>query len=166
MKRFLMFAMMAVVAFAMHAQLYVGGSLGFSSTKVGDAKSANKFSLAPEIGYHFNPTWAIGASLEYESDLDNVSGFGVSPYVRAVFAKAGAVRFFGDAVLSFGSIKGGDYSDTVWGFALRPGMIADVSDRVSLVTSMYLFQHAQMDDLKTTTFGINNEVNLGFIYRF
>lgn len=166
MKRLFLFALMAVFAFAMHAQLYVGGSLGFSSTKIGEASSVNQFALSPEIGYHFNPTWAIGTSVDFVSDLSDVSSIGISPYVRAVFAKAGAVNFFTDAVVGFGSVKAGEHSETFWGFGLRPGIMANVSDHVSLVTTMNLFQHSQVDNLKTTTFGINNQVSLGLIYHF
>lgn len=166
MKRTIVLAFMAVCTLALHAQLYVGGSFGFTSSKTGEASSANLLTVSPEIGYNFNPTWAIGTTVDYQSDLDDISNFCVSPYARVLLVRAGSVGFFTDAVVGFGSVKEYGQSQSYWKFALRPGVMANVSDRVSLLTSMNLFQYLQAGDLKNTTFGINNVVRLGLVYHF
>lgn len=168
MKKIIVLAMMAITCITMHAQLYVGGSFAFSSTKVKDAGDAvNLLSISPEIGYDINSSWAVGTSLSWSSNLDNMNTFEVEPYLRATLAQAGSVKFFTDLAASFGSVKyDGFKSQSAWGVGLRPGIMADVSDKVSLVTTMYLLQYGSVGDTKVTSFGINQNVSLGLIYHF
>ena len=53
--------------------IYVGGSLNVWRNSTGNTTS---FKVAPEIGYNFNETWALGAELNYSHE-----------YVKQVTAK-------------------------------------------------------------------------------
>ena len=64
MKKFLVMAVMAIMALGVSAQVYVGGSLGYTHAKT-DLGSGDQFTIAPEIGYNLNDSWAIGAGLNY-----------------------------------------------------------------------------------------------------
>ena len=45
--------------------IYVGGSLNVWRNSTGNTTS---FKVAPEIGYNFNETWALGAELNYSHE--------------------------------------------------------------------------------------------------
>ena len=57
-----------VAAIAVKAQdIYVGGSFNVWRNSTGNTTS---FKVAPEIGYNFNETWALGAELDYSHDYN------------------------------------------------------------------------------------------------
>ena len=43
--------MMALVSVCASAQVYIGGTAGISSNKIGDSDSKTAYKLIPEIGY-------------------------------------------------------------------------------------------------------------------
>ena len=56
MKKIILTALVAVATLSASAQFYVGGAIGFQTSKSGekDAKAQNVFTLSPEIGYDIN----------------------------------------------------------------------------------------------------------------
>lgn len=63
MKKGLLLIVVMVAAIAVKAQdIYVGGSFNVWRNSTGNTTS---FKVAPEIGYNFNETWALGAELDY-----------------------------------------------------------------------------------------------------
>ena len=52
--------MMALVSVCASAQVYIGGTAGISSNKIGDGDSKTAYKLIPEIGYQFNNKWDAG----------------------------------------------------------------------------------------------------------
>lgn len=72
MKKIFMIAAAAMVSLSMSAQVYVGGTLGISTSKasVEDIDiSGTSFTFNPEIGYNLNDEWAIGVNLGYSSGI-------------------------------------------------------------------------------------------------
>ena len=66
MKKGLLLIVVMVAAIAVKAQdIYVGGSLNVWRNSTGNTTS---FKVAPEIGYNFNETWALGAELNYSHE--------------------------------------------------------------------------------------------------
>ena len=61
MKKGLLLVVVMLATIAVKAQdIYVGGSLNVWRNSTGNTTS---FKVAPEIGYNFNETWALGAEL-------------------------------------------------------------------------------------------------------
>ena len=59
MKKGLLLVVVMLATIAVKAQdIYVGGSLNVWRNSIGNTTS---FKIAPEIGYNFNETWALGA---------------------------------------------------------------------------------------------------------
>ena len=62
MKKGLLLIVVMVAAIAVKAQdIYVGGSFNVWRNSTGNTTS---FKVAPEIGYNFNETWALGADCQ------------------------------------------------------------------------------------------------------
>lgn len=100
MKKVILFAVSAFAAFSMSAQIYVGGSLGFSSSKLdvgadlsplseiplgqylgikngdkGPSFSGSSFQIRPEIGYKINDKMALGIELGYTKGAPTFGNF-------------------------------------------------------------------------------------------
>ena len=61
MKKGLLLVVVMLATIAVKAQdIYVGGSLNVWRNSTGNTTS---FKVAPEVGYNFNETWALGAEL-------------------------------------------------------------------------------------------------------
>lgn len=54
MKKIFMTMAAMVIAASASAQVYIGGGVGLSSTKVGDGDSKMSYKIVPEIGYQFD----------------------------------------------------------------------------------------------------------------
>lgn len=192
MKKIVAVAMFLAVAMMANAQIYVGGSLGFESSKADkEADNLITWSVMPEIGFALNDAISFGlqggfSSQELEED-EKAKSFVIAPYVRYTFAKSGLVRFFIDAGVTVTSINisngyyyiTGDYYDyytgevkgTNIGFGIRPGVRIAASDHVSLVAQLGYFGYsANSDDLgggSSIGLGIDNtDISFGVFYSF
>lgn len=167
MKKLFLFVTLLFVAFAAGAQAYVGGTLGIAvvhASADGESQTNSAFSISPEAGYYFNKTWAVGANLalQHQNVSDTgVTTFSILPYVRANFAQAGIFDFFGELALgySYESIDGHNASG--FASALRPGFIAHLSDRFSLVGKTTLLSYNHYDGVNGFGFAINSNFELG-----
>ena len=66
MKKGLLLVVVMLATIAVKAQdIYVGGSLNVWRNSTGNTTS---FKVAPEVGYNFNETWALGAELNYSHE--------------------------------------------------------------------------------------------------
>jgi hypothetical protein len=107
MKKIMMTLAAVAVAATMNAQVYLGGTLGFTSTKADTegAKATTNFEIKPEVGYNLDENWAVGIALGFSStkagDADAVTTFEVAPYARYTFAKLDKVNFFLDGEVSY-----------------------------------------------------------------
>lgn len=91
--------------------VYFSGSLGFNSSKQGDAKS-NNVTFSPSAAYFVSPNIAIGARLTVESGKDEVgaaetksSAFGADVFGRYYFTPATKFSVFAELAAGFGSDK-------------------------------------------------------------
>lgn len=57
----------ATLSNAQKGHIFLGGDVGYSSEKIGDAKSTN-FEFAPRVGYMFANTWGVGV----EGSIQNI----------------------------------------------------------------------------------------------
>ena len=122
MKKIMLMVAMAVATLTANAQVYVGGGLGFSSSKkayvdadgVTEPDAVTSFSILPEIGYKLDDKLSVGIQLgftttsfgdiEFEGvDLKDVksTGFSIAPYARYTFVKWGKVGLFADAQFAY-----------------------------------------------------------------
>ena len=111
MKKGLLLVVVMLATIAVKAQdIYVGGSLNVWRNSTGNTTS---FKIAPEIGYNFNETWALGAELAYGHEYANkvsMNSFDFAPYIRFSYYESGIVRLFldGTASIGFDKVKDGD----------------------------------------------------------
>ena len=63
MKKIMLSLAMALVSVCASAQVYIGGTAGISSNKIGDSDSKTAYTLMPEIGYQFNNKWEAGLEI-------------------------------------------------------------------------------------------------------
>lgn len=164
-----MIAVMAVAAISANAQVYVGGGIGFSSTKVtDDAKAVSKFKITPEVGYAFNDDMAVGLAIGFASIScgESVSEFSIKPYFRYAFAKTGNVAFFIDGAIEYATTNGGIYDGELVKFdknagsfaiGVAPGIKFSASKKVDFVAKTGLFGYKSYDK----NAGNGSEFNIG-----
>ena len=154
------------------AQVYVGGTVGVQVNHVstdGASNTATAFGISPELGYDFNETWAVGVTVPvaYQDNGNfDVTKVGVLPYVRATFARAGIVDFFGELALGYGHESSDGYGIGGFESGLRPGLKINFNDRFALVGRTTLFSYSHYDGINGVGFAINNSVELGFKVSF
>ncbi|MBB4037024.1 opacity protein-like surface antigen [Dysgonomonas hofstadii] len=99
-------------------QMWIGGSVGFSTNKTTDQLRTNYYKILPEIGYVLSANWGIGLSLGYTHNENNTSyystndnslkytlrkdnGFTVNPFVRYSFLKGDLGSMFVDGGIDY-----------------------------------------------------------------
>ena len=99
MKKGLLLVVVMLATIAVKAQdIYVGGSLNVWRNSTGNTTS---FKVAPEIGYNFNETWALGAELNYSHEYVKqvtANTVTVAPYI-------GSVIILGDLTICHKSVS-------------------------------------------------------------
>ncbi len=140
----------------------LGGSAGFSSTKVKDADgSTSILNITPNVGYFFANDLAIGVRLNFLSVSaggSSNSNFGYGPFARfyvtdPIFIQAGID--FEAATLDFNSIFAGDGSTTIHaavGYSLF--LNNSVAIEPSVYINLYNGDEANLD-ADYTRFGLN-----------
>lgn len=181
MKKFFAIAVLALAAASASAQAYVGGSFGLTRNAT---DNETNFTLAPEVGYNLDSTWAIGTTVAYSYTYHN--GYktnlgGIAPYARYTYFRAvdNRLSLFVDGTFSlgFGKTKYEDYeSDTafIWGIGFRPGVSFNITKNFGLETHLgFLGYEGANDDAKAAgydeKFGFDfTSMNLtfGFYYNF
>lgn len=173
MKKIFLFLFILIASAAANAQAYIGGTFGLGVESVstdGDTETGVALALAPEAGYYFNKTWALGASVgvQYSKVADiGVTTFSILPYVRATFARAGAFDFFAELAMGYAHQKVEDF-DGVGGFiaGFRPGFAAHLGEKFSLIGRTTLLQYTHYDGISDFGFAINSNVELGVQFTF
>lgn len=95
MKKVVLFAVAAFAAVAMSAQVYLGGSLGFSSSSLKIADGADKlsgssFQIRPEVGYKLDDKMALGIELGYTQGVPTFGNISYSDVKGAITSVASA----------------------------------------------------------------------------
>ena len=172
MKKLFLLMALACISIAANAQAYVGGTLGISvvhASTDGASATNSAFSIAPEAGYYFNNTWAVGASVgvQYQSISDTgVTTFYVLPYVRANFAHFSVFDFFGELALGYSHESSDGYGTGGFTAGLRPGFTANFNDQFALVGRTTLLSYSHYDGVNGIGFAINSNFELGVQFKF
>lgn len=159
--------MLAAASVAANAQVYLGGTVGIGvehASYEGESATSTAFVVSPEIGYSFNSTWAVGATVGVQfqnvSDTD-ITTLAVMPYVRGTFARASVFDFFGELALGYGhqSVSGSGAGGFI--SAIRPGFVAHINDRFGIVGKTTLLEYNHFDGVNGVGFSINNGFEIG-----
>ena len=180
MKKIFMTMVAAMVAMTMNAQVYVGGSVGFGSAKLGSGDSESTYKIAPEVGYNLNDQWAVGVGIGYQKGTCNFGHldfnpgktevFVVNPYVRYTFLESDIVKLFMDGELGFASYKD---AGSAFQVGVCPGIALKASEKISLVAHIgfagFETYSPKGDGDSSNAFGINfdnSNIMLGVYYNF
>ena len=171
MKRILFLCMTVLVAVAVNAQCYLGGTFGISASRVsvdGDSDSGVELAIVPEFGYQINKTFTVGAMLgiSYASAGADVTTLSIAPFGRATFARVKIVDFFADLQIAYNHSWLNGYSADGFGIGICPGLKVKVSDKVDLLARTTLLQYSYMDDVNAIGFSIGGGFNFGVAYNF
>lgn len=195
MKKVMLMVAFMVAAVAASAQVYIGGSLGVSSTKEPyrdggvESDAVTKFRLNPEVGYNLDDKWAVGIGLGFDygkqGDVKN-TGFEIAPYARWTFARWNKVSLFleGGLSYSFDKVKK-EYEDdgetiskeektSYFKIGVKPGLRVDLTDHFALMTRLgwlgYTCTMPDGDDMNNgSSFGFDvsgENISFGVLYNF
>lgn len=179
MKKIFLTLMVVIAAMTVNAQdIYVGGSLGFwSNSDAENDEVKTSFSIEPEIGYNLSENWSLGIVLSYDyakpDKGDKFKLFGVNPYARYNFVKAGALKLFLDGGFEFATADTGDDDNyNAWNIGIKPGISYSLNDKFSLVAHMGFLGYQDCDDeiskyvQRGFGFNFSNEISFGVYYNF
>ncbi|KKB51938.1 hypothetical protein HMPREF1212_02676 [Parabacteroides sp. HGS0025] len=171
MKKLVLTMMVAFIAIiSANAQIYVGGSFNLTHNKNADLTN---FTIAPEVGYNLNKTWAIAAEIGYTHLKEKgikANAFNFAPYARFSFFERGIVRLFldGGVGISTSKVEGND-SNNGFEIGIKPGIALEICKNLTFVTK-YGFA-GYRDDYKysNSTSGVSlgsEDLSFGFHYEF
>ncbi len=182
MKKLFLMAAFVVASVAASAQVYVGGGIGFQSSKADTdgAKAATSFSITPEIGYHLDDNWAVGIGLGYShaksSSEVKTDAFTIEPYARYTFAKWNNVGLFVDGVVGYTNktVKEDgedDVKTNTFNIGLRPGLSISLNDKLNFVTTVGFlgYKNTDYDAYKVNSYGFDfdlSNINFALYYNF
>lgn len=158
-----------VVAISASAQVYVGGGVGISSTKVGDGDSKLSYKFVPEIGYQFNKNWEAGLSVGWKGVEDGAHSFELAPYARYNFCTSKLVDLFLEGTMGYAHVGGNGADADVFEVGLKPGLKLNLSDHVSFVTKVGFFGYQKNDFSNVQKWGMDvdaTNVTFGVNYKF
>ena len=165
-------------------KIWVGGSIGFSTSKKTDLDRTYDYNVLPEFGYIVSENVGIGINLGYAhsetsyNEMDIMGelynfkyksdGFKVNPFVRVSFLKGDIGSLFVDGGVGYAYTKNKygnesreDDKTNAFDVGLSPGIALNVSDKV-ILTAKYGFlgyNYSKTGDVKTDTFGFNFNFN-------
>jgi len=150
-------------------QMWVGGSLGFWSSKTKGSDSNVSYKILPEFGYVLTENLGIGINVGFEhddalaidgmDDLFEADGFTIAPFVRYSFLKGSIGALFVDGGVTYNYLKLKDVDDKLnqFNIGFRPGVAVKVSDKIALTGKFGFlgYEHTKMGDVKNNAFGLN-----------
>lgn len=162
-------------------QIWVGGSVGFNSTKIGDGDRVSSYRIVPEIGYVFTENMGVGIKLGYTHNKEAFGfrngiaakdAFTVNPFLRYSFLKGDIGGLFIDGGAGYTYGKAEDTVDSngdkvkgtklnAWEVGFRPGVAVKVSDKISLTGKFGFlgYQHQKIGDAKANDFGFDFDLS-------
>ncbi|WP_330442069.1 porin family protein [Flavobacterium sp. C4GT6] len=165
--------------------VFLSGSVGFSSESTGDVKT-NGFNITPSAGYFVSENIAVGLSLGYTSTKDEApnredikySEFGIGAFGRYYFTPANKFSLFGQLGVGYqnGKYEQGSTEVKSDGFnvAVAPGINYFVSEHFALEATFGILSYStskpDFDGAESTDnfdFGVNlDNINFGIVYKF
>lgn len=209
--RIILISLLSFLCIGVNAQYFAGGSVNLSTTHSKDESGttttddAKSFStgISPVAGIFLSDKLAIGLELntgftKRETGVDTktitkTTYFGLSPFVKYYMVKWNKLSLYGQGTMSTGfsktNIESGlpetESKTTSIGFSVYPGLSYDLSDKLSLQTSLnflglncrYNVEKNDDFDVKTTysSFGFGADmdnivtignITIGAIYKF
>ena len=169
MKKIMLSLAMALVSVCASAQVYIGGTAGISSNKIGDGDSKTAYKLIPEIGYQFNNKWDAGIEVGIQKgEVCKISP--IAPYVRYAAVESKVVDLFFEGTIGYGSVSkgGGDFYEV----GIKPGLAVKLTKHVEFISKIgflgyrgYSPEHGE----SSSTFGVDvdaSNISFGAIYKF
>ncbi len=162
-------------------EFWIGGNLGWNTTKADASKALHNFRVLPELGYQFHDNWGVGIQLGYthqqrlatpESRI-YYNGLYVSPFVRYSYLKGNVAHLFVDTRVGYGYGKytaGGEELHSVdAGFI--PGIGIHLSDHLMLTAKAgflgYQYGKAGSEKIHSGGFEANlDQVEIGARFKF
>ena len=181
MKKIILTALVAASSLCASAQVWLGGSVGFSSHKVDGAdKSTTTFTIAPTIGYTLDENWDIALEVGYSDksyDGLGTSTFAIAPFARYNFAKCGIATFFIDGGFGFSKVSNTTMDDfgnkettdkNLFNIGIRPGVKVELSPKVELDAKLGYLGYTQVKDTYSEFgFAANGEaLSFGLTFKF
>ena len=148
-------------------QMWVGGSVGFNTSKTTGLDRHTDYKILPEFGYVLTDNLGIGVQLgykheEYGTPKQKANGFEIAPFVRYSFLKGdiGGLFIDGGAGYSYLKVKDGAKTNT-FDVGLRPGIALNISDRITLTGKFGFlgYQYDKTGSLKTNKFGFDFDLS-------
>lgn len=156
MKKIVLTMVAACAALTMNAQMYVGGSLGFSSDTDKKNPAAEKtvtiFNLNPEFGMALDEKMGVGIQLGFglenkktedktatpvTSTKTNATTIQIKPYLRYQVLTFGKANIFVDGGVDFGMKKEKDMKPSMdLGLFVTPGFAFNINETWSIVAKM------------------------------
>ena len=158
MKKCFLLIALVIASMSVSAQVYLGGSLGFSTK----SKGTSNFSITPELGYSINHMWSVGAYMNVQGSggqaLKWTTTWNVNPYVRYAFLNTKIVSCFLDGKMGFSTRNGVGELD----FGICPGVEVSLSNNLKLMSRLGYFgwtnagngKYALTADLAITSVGL------------
>jgi outer membrane protein W len=175
-----------------NGDVFVTGSVGYSSETTGDVKS-NSFTVSPAVGFFVTENIAIGGMIGYESSTgdQDISGegdffevktntFSIGAFGRYYATPASDFSFFGELGLAYATSKS-EASDldieskaNGFGVAVSPGVSYFISSNFALEATIGALSYSSMkpdfDGAEATNnFDLNldlTNVTFGLVYKF
>ena len=166
----------ATVSAQESGKMWVGGSVGFSSSKTKGSDAQTSYKILPEFGYFIQDNLAIAVSVGYKhlegaqlKDLTNANldaavdgeleGFTIAPFVRYTFLKGNVGGLFIDGGVGYSHLKEktADIKYNMFDIGFRPGVAINVTDNLA-VTGKFGFlgyQYTKAGHAKTNSFGLD-----------
>ncbi len=189
----ILFAVAGILAsMTVSAQVWVGGSLGFSSRSYDSeenlVESENEIDIdfSPTIGYAINDKMdagielSLGSTKNFMGEKDaTMSSFGVAPFVRYNFFQSGKISFLAKASADFYTDKWNyalpgvpdelKYEEkyTTFGIYASPLIKYQVTDHIALVAEFAELGFTKVKDESTSIqLDVDSDLYFGIYYAF
>lgn len=169
---------------AQESKMWVGGTVGFWSSKEKGEDSNLSFQVKPEFGYILNDNMAVGISIgaghaqAFQFAGNTVGGpaniYTVNPFLRYTFLKGSLGALFMDGGLAWNHVNicGGEDNDgNMYEIGFRPGVALNVSEKFAIIGKFGFlgYQHYKTEGWNRNDFGLNldlDNVEFGVSFKF
>lgn len=173
-----------------NGDVFITGSVGFSSSKTGDFKS-NSFNVMPQVGLFVTDNIAIGAMIGYKSTTEDqfdvaayelkTNALAVGAFARYYATPKSDFSFFGELGAAYVTstsetdLPGStEYKQNGFAVALSPGVSYFISNNFALEASIGALQYStskpDVDGAESTNnFGLElnlTDIQFGLVYKF
>lgn len=184
MKKIFMTFFAVVLAISANAQLFIGGTAGFSNVKNAGADNETTYKILPEIGYDIDSDNSIGVIFGFGKGNSDISydGFNpatanteqeyttINPYFRYKITSIKSLSLYSE--LGFGYTHYDNYGNLLT-IGIRPVVTFNVSKHVQLVSKIGFLGYKSFDPKsngeKSHAWGLDmdgNNIQFGIYYKF